>query len=80
MDYISTIHPQKGINILYETYNIKVIHLMQQVQLNDRKGIFYLVVIEYNDGSREQTILSNESWEAWNKWKNEGATDENKSQ
>ena len=76
MEYIATISPQ-GTTILYETSDIKQIHLMQQVQFKDKEGIYYLVVIEYTDRDREQTVISNEVWQAWNDFQSSKGTNEN---
>lgn len=69
MDYLATI-TQDGHTLLIETYNIINISLMQQIGLNDREGIYYLVIISYEDGQKEQTVISHDTWEYWNQTRN----------
>lgn len=67
MEYLVTLSPQ-GITVLYETYNIKRIDLFQQVNIPNMEGIYYMVVIEYDDGHKENTVISNDQWNLWNKY------------
>lgn len=69
MDYLATIS-QDGHTVLIETFNITSINLMQQIALKDKEGIFYFVIISYEDGQKEQTIISHETWEYWNQSRN----------
>lgn len=63
--YLSTI-TRGGKTLLIETDNIKSIQLLQPVGITGKSGTFYLVLIIYDDDSREQTVISEESWKWWN--------------
>lgn len=65
MEWLATISRDNHI-VYIETKDIKHINLMQQIGLTDREGVYYLVIIDYNDGSREQTVISDEVWQFWN--------------
>lgn len=69
MEYLATIS-QDGHTILIETGNITDISLMQQIALRDKEGIYYLVIISYSDGQREQSVISHETWDFWNQNRN----------
>lgn len=69
MDYLLTISPQ-GIKTYYETYNISSIQLMQPVGINGSDRPHYIVVITYDNGQKEQAIISDETWQLWNMERN----------
>lgn len=65
MDYLVTLSPQ-GVTVFYETYNIKDIQLFQPVNIQGKDEQYYIVIIEYDDGSKEQTVISHTQWDMWN--------------
>lgn len=77
MDYLVTISPQ-GVRIFYETYNMKHIQLIQPMNIMDDSEPYYMVVITYTDGSKEQTLIPHHQWEMWNKWQTERKVNEDK--
>lgn len=68
MEWLLTIAPD-GRKVYYETFNIKLIQLIQPVNIltDDEPG--YLVVITYDNERKEKAILPYYSWELWNSYK-----------
>lgn len=74
MEWLLTIAPD-GRKIYYETYNIKSIQLVQPINIIDNSEPCYLVIITYDDGRKEKTVIPHYAWEAWNSYKGETSED-----
>lgn len=65
MEWLVTISRDNHV-VYIETKDISHISLLQQIVLTDREGVYYLVMIGYKNGSREQSVISDEVWQLWN--------------
>lgn len=75
MEWLATINQQGTITYI-ETNNIKDIQLLQPINFQDKNEQFYVILIFYNNDTREQTVISHNSWETWQEYK--GVKNENK--
>ena len=70
MEWLLTIAPD-GRKVYFETSNIRSIQLIQPLNIMDNSEPCYMVVITYDDGHKEQTVLPHYSWEACNSFNKE---------
>lgn len=62
--YLPTIM-QDGKTLLIEADNIVDIQLMQPLNIGSSR-ICYIVILCYKDGSREQSVITDDTWKWWN--------------
>lgn len=56
---------QNGKTLFIEADNIKDLQLMHPLNIGS-SDVMYLVIINYEDGKREQAVITENTWKWWN--------------
>lgn len=74
--YLPTIM-QDGKTLFIEADHIKHIQLMQPLNIGS-DHVCYIVIIDYDDNTREQAVITDDTWKWWNNERRNHASSDNK--
>ncbi len=74
--YLPTIM-QNGKTLFIEADPIKHIQLMQPLNIGSDR-VCYIVIICYDDNTREQAVITDDTWKWWNNERRNHASSDNK--